>query len=356
MALALHGNDQPIGIDVTIPKRSNLVVLSSSITKEQAKEATKLHKEVIALAMSDHAKLLNLQKSNLENQLNRARIELEQLQDPVTLDALIKQKESELEKAKADLAGLTNPEIFGVQIKKHENAIQAAKNRLTSLKDHEALLQTKLERISTQQKLTTEEIHSLQKRIEEALQLQALSANGVKDTTSAVTQLFIDNQVEQDRKWLAQLKEQLHITLENQKSEIEKQLNDNRRKQQLARAHVDQAKQELDKLIKSNQLQQATLRSDIEAIKANIQKIISNHEREVELKAQEIKDLEKTLNSYINTKVVTEPVLQPPSSSKKKLLLISIIAFGLIAGFLMVFIQENIAKSRPTSRQDHTNL
>ncbi|HEC07123.1 MAG TPA: hypothetical protein ENJ12_09735, partial [Thiolapillus brandeum] len=133
-------------ISTTIPKKSALIVLTSKMTTDEEAQYKKLHNMVIEAITKDHARIINVLKKNLQTELSLARILLDELIDPATLAALIKEQEKALEEARANLEALSKPEIFGVEIKAEENKIQGEKNKLASLKDQAIILNEKLQK------------------------------------------------------------------------------------------------------------------------------------------------------------------------------------------------------------------
>ncbi len=159
-----------------------------------------------------------------------------------------------------------------MEIKAAENKIQGEKNKLASLKDQAIILNEKLQKTAANQELIKDQIKELETQIKEAMNLQKSAAQNVKNETQAMAQLMIDSEVQQNRKWLAKLKERLFITLENDKAAIQKQLEDNRRAQELQQEHIAQAEAGLKKLTSSNELDQNKLRAIVAESEANISK------------------------------------------------------------------------------------
>ncbi|WP_419629692.1 hypothetical protein, partial [Thiolapillus sp.] len=287
------------------------------------------------------------QRKNLQTELSLARILLDELIDPATLAALIKEQEKALEEARADLEALSKPEIFGVEIKAAENKIQGEKNKLASLKDQAIILNEKLQKTAANQELIKDQIKELETQIKEAMNLQKSAAQNVKNETQAMAQLMIDSEVQQNRKWLAKLKERLFITLENDKAAIQKQLEDNRRAQELQQEHIAQAEAGLKKLTSSNELDQNKLRAIVAESEANITKLANDQKRKIAEQQETIGELQGKLDNFVETRAVVEPLLSTrPTSTPKRVILLIAIFLGGILGVIAVFFAELREKVR----------
>lgn len=334
-------------ISTGIPKKSALVVLTSKTTADEETDYKKLHNMTIAALTRDHARIINVLKKNLQTELALARILLDELMDPATLAALIKEQEKALEEAKADLNALSNPDIFGVQTKTAENKIQNEKNKLASLKDQASILNEKLKKIDTNQQLIKGQIQEIEAQIKDSMNLQKDAARDVKTETQAMAQLMIDSEIQQNRKWLAQLKERLHITLENDKAAIQKSLEDNRRAQELQKEHITQAEAGLKELTGSNLLEQAKLKAIIAESEANIAKLANDQKRSIATQQQTIGELQGKLDNFVETRAVVEPLLSTkPTSTPKRVILLIAIFLGGILGIMAVFFAELREKVR----------
>ncbi len=340
-------------ISTSIPKKSSLIVLTSKTPLDTTEQYKNLHNQVVTALTRDHARIINVLKKNLQTELALARIVLDDLIDPATLAALIKEQEKTLAEARANLDALSNPEIFGVQIKAAENNIQGEKNKLASLKDQATILNEKLKKIDTNQNLIKGQIQELEAQIKASMDLQKSAAQDVRSETQAMAQLMIDSEIQQNRKWLAQLKERLFITLENDRAGIQKSLEDNRRAQELQKEHIAQAEAGLKELTGSNVLEQSKLKAVIAESEANIAKLANDQKRSIATQQESIGELQGKLDNFVETRAVVEPLLstKPTSTSKRVILLIAIF-LGIILGIMAVFFAELREKVRKNLLED----
>ncbi len=328
-------------VRVQIPKKSSLVVLESRIGETEIPHYQELHRSIVSALVSDHRRLLEVLRKKLETELAAARIQLAELKDPTTLDAILDHQRKDLAEKKSQLAKLTDPEIFGTKLRAQENIIRQKENDLLSLKDAQKVLEDKLAHISAQQDLVRKEIQALEKRIADALELQLHATSGIKDASSAMSQLLINNQISSDRKWLVRLREQLHIELENRRAEIEKALKDNARSQQLAQAQIEQAKGVLQALRKTNLLEQMRLKAAIAEIESTIQKLINDQQRKIQRQQENVAELLNRLDNFVETRAVVPPTRSPePVSLSKKTQVLLLIFLGVIFALFAVLIAE----------------
>ncbi len=329
------------GINVIIPKKSSIIVIFSKTTKKNEGLYRELHNNVVNAVTRDHARLINVLKKNLQTELALAKITLDEMQDPTTLNALIKTQAKILEDAKADLNALTNPDIFGAKVKVLENDIQKQNNKLASVKDAATVLNQKLEKTGTNQELIQSEVKGLESQIKDAMTMQQESARGVINETHAMAQLMIDSEVQENRKWLAQLKERLFITLEKDKDATHKLLEDNKRGQALQQEKIVEAEANLKAFTGKNLLEQNKLNAAIAQSEAKIAKLVTDQKRSIATQQQSIGKIQAKLDNFVETRAVVEPMLSTePTSVPRQVILLIIMFLGGILAIAAVFIAE----------------
>ncbi len=328
-------------MSVSIPKKSTLLVLSSKTSKEDEEKYRELHNKVVQAASQDHARIINVLKKNIQTELSLAKIALDELRDPTTLEALTKAQAKILEDAKSDLDALSNPEIFGAKTKAAENLIQAEKNKRASLEDQSVILNRELENIGANQELIQSQIKELETQIKDAMTLRLNASQQVKSETQAMAQLMIDSEVQQNRKWLSQLKERLFITLEKKKDATRKSMEDNKRSQALQLEKIVEAEAGLKALIGKNQLGQNKLKATISKSEADMAKLINDQKRRIATQQQAVEEIQSKLDNFVETRAVVEPMMSAkPTSTPKRVILLIAMFLGGILGIVAVFIAE----------------
>ena len=340
----------PYEINVQIPKNSSLIVLKSKARELDEEKYKLFHSSLVASVVKDHSRLLNVFKKNLSADIERAKIELNALEDGSTLASKKQAIENPLSQAREELKKLTAPKIFGVEIQRAENGIRIEEKKLASLINEAEAIKTGLQRINTNQDLIREEISGLEIYLKNNQQLQKESTSKLKDESSAMTQLLIDNDIQQNQQRLSDLKERLYITLENEKSKTETRLDENIQQQALQKAQITQAKGMLDHLIETNKIDQAKVQATIDELEAKLAKLVSDHMRLISNQKQTIDELQSKLENFVETKAVVPPTqsIEPISTSKTTILLISIF-LGLILAPIAAFFVELQQKVKATA-------
>ena len=340
---------KPYDISIQIPKNSSLIVLKSKARESDEKKYKLFHSSLVAAVVKDHSKLLNVLKKNLSADIERAKIELNALEDEATLASKKQAIENPLAQAREELKKLTTPKIFGVEIQRAENDIHIEEKKLASLINEAEAIKAGLQRINTNQDLIRDEISGLEVYLENNRKLQKESTNKLKDENSAMTQLLIDNDIQQNQERLSDLKERLYITLEDQKSEAETRLDENIQQQALQKAQITQAKGMLEHLLETNKIDQAKVQATLSELEAKLAKVINDHTRLLSNQKQTIDELQSKLENFVETKAVVPPTqsIEPISTSKTAILLISIF-LGLILMPIAAFFAELQQKVKAT--------
>jgi DNA repair exonuclease SbcCD ATPase subunit len=219
------------------------------------------------------------------------------------------------------------------------------KNQLESIKERESILKTKKERLSQLSDLLIYQIGELKDQIKSSMKLQQESVKQTKSGSQGMAMLMIDNELQQNRNRLATLEERLYIDLENQHSELQKEINDNNRDQLHQLALIDEKQKNLDKYLVENKLDIDQQKTAIAKKEAEKVKIPADREQNVEVLKQQIDVLEEQLSNIINTRAVTEPMRSQKPTSISKLMIIALAfmlatIFGFFATFIAVFRQK----------------
>jgi hypothetical protein len=196
-------SDIPINLTATVPRKSKLVVLSSSGPLEHAPVHLEAHQIALDNLVADHHRTVTMVRAELERMLGQEQIRLSYLADPSTLGAKQKELESRLREAEIRLAEVSDPDFLAANVKLAENRVKKAEIELASLKDDEILHSTRLERLEARGELIRAEIEGLREEIAGALKRRETASDNTTDATSAMTLLMIDNEIQQNRTLLA---------------------------------------------------------------------------------------------------------------------------------------------------------
>lgn len=334
-------------INVRIPKNSSLIVLNSKTTKDKVEIYKEFHNKLVHLVVKDHSKLLNVLKKNLTTDIERAKIELDGLQDKTTLNERRQIILTPLTNAQEELKKLTDDKIFGLHIREAKNRTQEEKFKLSELKNKESALKAQLKRLTTNQELLRDEITTITAYLEKNNQLRNESVIKIQTENSAMTQLLIDNDIQENQQRLFDLKEKLHVELENAKSQIEISLLNNVQQQLLQQELIEQAKNKLTQIIETNKVDQAIAQAKIDELESKLAKTTSDHSRMIAFQQQSIGELESKLENFVETEAVVPPTrsILPVSMSTKFVILLTLV-IGLFVALLAAFLANLRVKAR----------
>jgi len=177
--------------------------------------------------------------------------------------------------------------------------------------------------------------------------VQKESLAGTKSGVQGMAMLLIDNELQQNRTRLATLEERLYIDLENQHSELQKEINDNTRAQTQQLALIDEKERKLEKYRVENRLDVEMQKSQIALMTAQMSKIPADREQTLEDIKQRITNLNEQLSNILDTKTVTQPIRsQVPTGTSRRLIVFLAGVLAVIFGLCSVFIAEFVCKVR----------
>lgn len=238
-----------IEIDVRLPKNSEIVVIESKGKESMGDTLKQLEGQIVELVKQDHGRIIDVTKNEMLAQL---------------------------EKLKRD----------------HEE-----------LKDQEKMLINDQERIKVASGLVQVQLTDVKSLVDDATANRKKARRSVGDETVAMTLLMIDNEIDQNRKRMAELEERFYVTLPSKKDSLVKALADNRREQ-------------------------------------------ANNQTEID-------KLEIVLKNIRETRAIIEPTqsLKPVGVSKPAIVLLGAIA-GLMLGVFAAFFAEFLAKAKVQLNED----
>ncbi len=326
---------------VRIPKKSEVVLLRSRTSMDDVDIYRKLHRDIVAAVANNHRKLVDSQKRKIQTALAQARITLEELRDPTTLEALVKPQEKILRELQADLSALADPNIFGVELKAAENRIQEARNELAAIKDRAATLNHQIENLDVHKELVKKQITELEAQTNATRTMHENLAEGAGNDAVTASLLLADKDKLENQKLLAELRELLYVKLENDKIRLHSQLEQNLRKQAVQEQRVLVAQAKLQKLKDQNALDQDKLKASIAEINAGIAKLKSDQKRLISNQEQLVAEIQSQLDNFIETGAVAAPTLSSePTSIPRWVILLAALFLAMVLGIGMVFIEE----------------
>lgn len=282
-------------ITTKIPKGSQLVVLQSKGGADEESVYTKLHRLVVERMLVDHRKVIEVPKKQYEVGLAQASLKLEELEDP---------------------------RIFAVRENELKSQIQQAKSSLQEIKGQAKLLAAKAQHLEKTKELLQQQVNEVGSILAVAQENRVKAVGEVGDEAKALTLLMIDNQIEQNRTRLASLEERFYIDLMEKKQQLEKQLDDNKRGQEMQKTKIDE-------------------------LKAVLVKLNVDHEQAQNLQKQNIAQIENKISALRPSRALATAVrsLKPAGPGKAIILALSAI-LGLMGGVLLAFVVEFFRRIR----------
>jgi len=334
-------------VKVQSPKNSTLIVLSSDGPKPDAQIHLKVQELASDALIKDHARLSAVIQADLQRQLRQAQIELDELQDPATLNAAIAPIKANLAQQQTQLQALEDPTVFAVEEQKLKSQLASANARLEDLKSDEALIQAKLDRQNTAEQLVTDEINQTIAYLESARKQRAAAAAETKDAPSAMSLLLMDNQIREAEDRLGKLRERLAMDIPLDTLEYRNDLANNHRKQELQQQDIQSAKLDLAKLEGEHDRAKASQQPEVSEAEDELAKAKADHERDIELKENEIQQLQVRLENLRQTRRVLPPQQSPNAVglSEPKIIILAFIA-ALIAAMVSAFAAEYATRVR----------
>ncbi|HFE32733.1 MAG TPA: hypothetical protein ENJ17_05430 [Gammaproteobacteria bacterium] len=334
-------------VEGRIPKGSELIVLEAKAPEEDGPAYLTIMQTVIDKVESDHRRVSAVIRSNIATQLAQAKLALDNLTDPSTLEVEKRTLESKLLKARIELERLKDPLTLALPKKDLQTRKAKAEKSLADLRDKEALLKARYQRLDEVDKLLKQQIADLRAQINDANSRRTKAIANLKSEASAMTMLMIDNELQQNRARLAALEERLFIKQQDAREQLENQIAANQRQYAIQRQAISKIDQELDKLIRDNKRTQKLQAPRVGELEEQLRKLLADHQRKIARQQQAIEQLQIRFNNLQTTRALSPPLqsLEPAGPGKKIILILSLF-LGLFLGIFAAFFVEFLAKVR----------
>lgn len=335
--------------DAAIPEESEVVTIANKVKENEIETFTDFQKGVAEIIVDDHRRIINSLKAGLISQLEVAQLKLEELKNPLTLNTRLKTKEIELDSEGNKLKRLQDEKFFGIKKNEFKNQILAGEHELELSKKTGEILKQQLNRIQETKEILAKSIAELKAQIKDSRENRRTAQENATEL-SAMSQLLIDNEIQQNNTRLQALEERYYVTLENDKSEILKKVQVNSLNQVDIEKRNGVLKQKYDQLLFNNQLQVEQQQLVIEKVKLDIENLKLNHQNQISERLQKIKEIETRLENFDETRIVSEPVpsLSPEGMTRTKLMAVFVFlsAFTGFAAMLMALFFDKVKQRR----------
>lgn len=317
-------------------KGSNIILISNKVREHEVSLFANYQETLSKLIIDDHQRIINSLKAGLNSNLEIARLKLKELENPVTLNIKLKTKQLLLDAEKIKLKKLSDEKFFGIKKKEFQNRVLGGQHKLNLMKGTAKVLENKLKRLDETKNILFKNIDELKQQINLAHINKKKALEGATEL-SAMSLLLIDNEIQQNQNHLLALEERYFVSIENEKTSLQDQINANKLEQIDLQNNNVVLQQKYEELLLDNKLQLEQQQLTIDKGELDLDKIKFNNLNAISLQKQNIKEVQTKLDNYNETRVVSAPIasLKPVGLTRKTLILLFVFLAG-FAGFAVV--------------------
>ena len=284
-------------VEARIAKKSQIVTIEAKGSANREKDYLTMLNHILGRLKADHQRQTRVVRAQLSIELALAKVRQEAVEDPTSLQTKINVLDTELKQSMIRLEELRDKRILAVPRQRIEAELERNKNKLLNLKDSARLLQAKYKRLDEIDELLKKQIRELDKQNNEALLQRSKASKNITNAPSAMTLMMIDNEIQKNKTRLANLEERLFIDQKNAREALEKELEDNRRTQDVQAKVIETTRDELAKLSLDNKRAQQRLIPQITEITERIKKTKADQARAIDTQRQKIKEIQTRLQN-----------------------------------------------------------
>lgn len=323
---------------VSNPKGTDIIIIENTVIQNDIPLYQGFHESIVATVISQHQALLSSLTAQMRNRLKSHQIALEKLLLPISLASIRKPRELQVQIEQNKLDKLSDERFIGVQKAEFLNRIKLKEVSLDELKENETLYKLQLERLSSTQKILEKNIASLDRQLKVAQEQRRQAAQNPSELKT-MSVLLIDNEIQQNQDRLLKYEERLFVTLENQKSELIKNVEFNKNQQQAMLEEIRIFRKKYDQFLRTNEIQIKEQTIVLEKSQLELESAELSLKNEITLAQQKIFELQTLLDNFSSTRVISTgtPSLQPVGMSRT-LAVAMVVMFSLFASFGIVLI------------------
>ncbi len=324
-------------IAVSVPKGSELIVLSAKGAQSQSEALLDIEQKIIDMLAKDHGRILSIIRSSIVKEKAEAEAELAYLKNDTIFDVPRKKLQAELVAAETQYQRIKEPDLVESKRRILKNKLKTMQNKLGLLIDQSKKLKTDTNSLKRSELRMAKKVESIQRQIQLSLNKREQAIEDVNDPTQAMTLLMIDSQIQQARQFLTDLEQRLYIDIQDKLSELQVSVKDNQRKQEAMLAKISKVELDIQNFDKELALESAPARADVDRISAELAGMGVDRQRNIEQQLQKILDLNIQIDNLSPTRAVSPPMqsLRPQGMGRVKLMLIFIF-LGAVIGFILV--------------------
>jgi hypothetical protein len=334
-----------INIKVAVPKRSQVLILTSKAKAKHGETVKMLQQRIVDMLSKDHQHIHNSIKFGYERQVSLSKIELDFLQNDAVINAENKKNQSQLIDIETTYKRLKDPNLTALKREKLVNKIQNTRDSLKYLIDLHKKLNNDLANLKVAKYDLQTKIQEINTQVTQSLANREHAINNVNLPTQAMTMLMIDNKIQQSQRFIINLENQLNTEIIERISNLAVAIKKNKRQQGAAKKMIVQAEMQLNNFEFEQQLNSEPTRAKIDSLTANINLLKVQRQRKITEQKQVIKEMQLRLGNLKPTRSVTPPMqsLKAQGIGLMKTMVLSLV-FGLFLGLSMVFLLEFLEK------------
>lgn len=339
-------------ITASVPKDSDLIVLKSTGSADEQSIYGGLHRAVVASVTAGQDQQLSNTRKALNVELQRARIRLQQLQDPSAMSNGEGDLYAKIGDLKSSLAQVVEPKLLRAPQLQLQSRLQEAKDDLAQLGDQGRLLKAGYRHLDDTDALLQTQIEDLQKNVTRAQSRRDQAAAGVHNGTQAMALLMLDTELQKDRTLLAGLHERREVDLPAQREKLNKQLDDNRRAEGEARRKIDEAQAQLAGLDADTARKAAYYRQQIAVLNKQLADLKVARQAQIQTAQQKIAGLQVQLERLRPTQAIATPDQTVDRVGPGRMLIVALsLVIGMLLAVFAAFGAEFLHKARVAAQQ-----
>ncbi len=314
------------------PRNSNIILITSKTNKEEMDLLSDFQKALVKIIIDDQKSIINPLKSKVESELRIAQMELDNLNNPLTLEQKLKEASIELDDQVIELKKLEDERYFGVKKAEFQTQILQAKHEKKQLDDLEKGRLEQYKRIEENKKLLLEKISDLKVQISDATKNLRAAVMGATEQ-SAMSQLLIANEIQQNQNQLTVFEERYHIQLENEKTELMHKVEAIRLEKIELANKLDLLADKYNVMLEDNQISRDRQRLQVDEARFKLAEIKHQHEISTEMQKEKVREVKTRLDNFSETRAISTAVqsLKPIGVSHLQLVFMAFMGAGFVA-------------------------
>jgi hypothetical protein len=329
----------------TNPEHTNIILVTNSAREDEIDLISDYQKRLLIMVKDDNESLVKLLRSRLMSEQNLARLELEKLQHPLTLEHKLKLSQMEHYEKAIELRKLEDERYFGIQKAEFKREILMEQHELKRLNDVEDLFLKQFDRIEENKKILLENMNDLKAQITSAINNRRAASDGATEQ-SAMSLLLIDNEIQQNQNRLSDLEERYYIQLENKKAEISQKIESTRLKKEESRKQIAILKEKYERVLLENKYLRDKQELAVEEATMVIQQTKLEHDQSIKVQEETVRLIKDELDNINETRIVSTAVqsLEPTNMQRKQLLILAFVlaVFSGLFSMLMALFRDKV--------------